>query len=88
MAGALRADRIAAPTASAPGGIVEPDALVPGGIAVLDASARGGRAVLGASVPGANEVPGGREPDELGPGPLGGSLIGLSNCAVARTVAG
>jgi hypothetical protein len=99
LAGALRAGRIAAPTESAPGGNAVLGALVPGGNAVLDASVRdgnavpgalvpGANAVLGASVPGANAVPGEREPDELGRGPLGGSLVDLSNCAVARTVAG
>jgi hypothetical protein len=88
LAGALRAGRIAAPTESAPGGNAVLGALVPGGNAVLDASVRDGNAVPGASVPGANAVPGEREPDELGRGPLGGSLVDLSNCAVARTVAG
>ena len=99
LAGALRAGRIAAPTELAPDEIEAPGASVPGGIAVLDASVRDGNAVLGAlvrdgnealgaSVPGANAVPGEREPDELGRGPLGGSLVDLSNCAVARTVAG
>ena len=79
---------IAVLDASVRDGNVEPDALVPGGIVALGASARGGHAVLGASVPGAHAVPGGRGPDELAPGPLGGSLIGLSSCAVARTVVG
>ena len=88
LAGALRAGRIAAPTESAPDEIEALGASVRDGNAVPGALVRDGNEALGASVPGANAVPGEREPDELGRGPLGGSLVDLSNCAVARTVAG
>ena len=84
----LAPDEIEAPGASVPGGIAVLDASVRDGNAVLGALVRDGNEALGASVPGANAVPGEREPDELGRGPLGGSLVDLSNCAVARTVAG
>jgi hypothetical protein len=82
LAGARGAGRIGALAVSVPGAIGALAVSVPGASGALAVS------VLGASGALAALVPGGREPDELGPGPLGGRLLGLPNCAVARTVAG